>query len=69
MPRRPAYKRNKYTGKTKVFASTKKESWGGSWFGLNMFGVLGSTRMLSPGESEGKGSMTEWVKATFRRVK
>ena len=69
MPRRPAYTRNKNYGKKKVFGSTKIPYWGGSWFGLNMFGVLGSTRMLSPSESEGKGQMTEWVKATFRRKK
>lgn len=69
MPRRPAYTRNKNYDKKKVFTSTKKESWGGSWFGLDMFGVLGSTRMLSPGDAEGTGSMTKWVKATFRRKK
>ena len=69
MPRRPTYTRNKNYGKKKVFTSTKKPSWGGSWFGLNMFGELGSTRLLPFGESEGKGSMTEWVKTTFKRVK
>lgn len=47
MPRKPAYTRNKNYGRKTVFTSTKRPSYGGSWFSVEGFsGKLTATKML-----------------------